>query len=172
MQTARRFTDYRKPLQSLPNNIYCNGERVACFNRPHVSSDPYDEGILASRIVANACIATGWYSLLMWDYYRSMPPNSGVLFSTAVRSRELSPDLLYPGDIRNLRSSMPLLSPWGYCSACVRTVWIQRKWWDAAPLSRLRPLFGAKLSQKHREHGVYPRASASLSDMRILLLRK
>lgn len=99
MQTARCFADYRKPLQSLPNNNYYNSERVACFNRPHISSDPYDEGILASRIVANAYIATGWYSLLMWDYYRSMPPNSGVLFSTAVRSRELSPDLLYPGDI-------------------------------------------------------------------------
>ncbi len=93
------FEEYRVSLPRFPRDRIHNGARYGMFNRPCASSDPFAEGNLVPRIVANGHIVAAWYSCLMPTYYYAMPPNSGLLFFTALPSYQLSPSLVNPGDI-------------------------------------------------------------------------
>lgn len=95
----RLYGEYKCSFERFPREYMFNGNRYALFDRPRVTSDPYDEGNLVPHLVANAYRATAWFSLLMPEYHKNMPFDSGVLFYTSVPSNMLSTHLSFPGDI-------------------------------------------------------------------------
>lgn len=96
---AISYEGFCMPMKQSPRRYVYHGKRYGIFDRPRTTTDPYDEGNLVSQIVASGYRIAAWYSLLMPDYYRAAPPNSGLLLCTAVPSDQIMSTLKNPGDI-------------------------------------------------------------------------
>lgn len=87
---------YRKPLLHSPPDLR---EDVPVFLMPKASAMKHDERCVTYIWLSRRPLFGSAYRSLLSDYFDSMPPESGVVIGSFLRSADIVPGLAFPGDI-------------------------------------------------------------------------
>jgi hypothetical protein len=95
--TTQNRSEYRKPMRFRPRPV---GDREkAFFIKTKSMSKMDDERVLGIRFICNRRLFGEGYRLILPEYFRHMPPDSGVFIHNCVPTNDILQGVTFPGDI-------------------------------------------------------------------------